>query len=141
MGKDRRTDRPTDQPTHKISYRGASLHLKIYKVNLKSKKRSKSQLQCTTHYGRMTRGGHELPKVSLRPAIPLLLCPAGELPLKQPYNSFKSTTYAQGRISWAALWALWVALLYTSVKSGCVFLLFGESKTTCFVLPFDPLVM
>jgi hypothetical protein len=43
----------------------------------------------TNRYFIIARGGHGLPKVLARPAMPLL-CPAGRLPLKRPEDLFRS---------------------------------------------------
>jgi hypothetical protein len=40
-------------------------------------------------HGRMARGGHGLPKVSLEPAMPYPSAPVGGPPLKLPYGCFK----------------------------------------------------
>jgi hypothetical protein len=43
-------------------------------------------------HGRMARGGHELPKVSLGPAMPYISTPCRRPPLKRSYGCFSVAT-------------------------------------------------
>jgi hypothetical protein len=93
---DQRTDRPTDQRTNAVSYRGATSRLKrLYTVH-KTEWHGHPLfiefliqllflipivfwiLYRTNIHGRMARGGHELPKVSLGPTMPDPSTPCGQ---------------------------------------------------------------